>query len=69
MQAIRYGGAPKAPMARAEAYFEYIAQYSHPTSEGMMFLNDLPPGVYAEIAGVETCGDVVWMCEVFLRAG
>lgn len=58
MQALRYGGATKDPMARAEAYFDYITQYSHPTAEGMTFLNDLPPGVYAEITGVGKGGDV-----------
>ena len=41
---------------RVQTYFSYITQYSHPTTEGMALLYDLPKALYETVAGGTTAG-------------
>ena len=36
-----------------QQYFQYITQYSHPSHEGLSFLNDLPKPLFEELTGRE----------------
>ena len=51
MDVLRYMGLPDKQMARVQAYFTYITQYSHPASEGLSFLTDLPRSLFEELSG------------------
>ncbi len=55
MDVLRYMGLPDKEMARVQAYFSYITQYSHPANEGLSFLTDLPKSLFEELTGVCMC--------------
>lgn len=51
LDVLRYTGAPAEHRQRVQTYFQYITQYSHPTTEGMTIMSDLPKALYQEVAG------------------
>ena len=51
LDVLRYTGAPVEHRQRVQTYFQYITQYSHPTTEGMTIMSDLPKALYQEVAG------------------
>ena len=50
MDVLRYLGVPRKEIDRVQYFFQYIMTYSHPSGEGLHFLNELPKSIYLQIA-------------------
>ncbi|KAG2485216.1 hypothetical protein HYH03_016003 [Edaphochlamys debaryana] len=47
--ALRYAGVPEGFAEKVQTYFEYLQARSHPGSEGMQFLQELPASLHASL--------------------
>jgi len=55
LDVLGYVGLPSKDRLRVEEYFQYIMHYSHPASEGIAFLNELPKPLFEEVTGAGVC--------------
>ncbi|KAG2496520.1 hypothetical protein HYH03_005344 [Edaphochlamys debaryana] len=46
---LKYRGVPDDVREKVGAYFDHLSFYQHPGPDGVAFLNELPPGLYATV--------------------